>query len=211
MRRSGERLPSPWWGLWALMRALEGGDAREALREVDAVPVTAHNTMMCGYAEAVLLGQAGRAAAADSTFAAADAAATPGWWGHLGRRLAAEAALDDGWGDPVRWLSGAAVFFDDFPAAPVASACRSLLRRVGAHLPRRPTGRAAPLADLGITLREAEILALVGEGLSNRDIAERLYLSPRTVEKHVENLGRKIGAGSRGALIAYAAARPPTG
>ena len=152
MGRSGERLPSPWWGLWALLRALEGGDAREALREVDAVPVTAHNTMMCGYAEAVLLGQAGRAAAADSTFAAAEAAATPGWWGYLGRRLAAEAALGDGWGDPARWLSGAAVFFDDFPAAPVASACRSLLRRVGAPVPRRPTGVAAPLADLGITL-----------------------------------------------------------
>jgi DNA-binding CsgD family transcriptional regulator len=208
--RSGERLPSPWWGLWALLRALNGADAREALREVGAVPVSAHNAMMCGYAEAVLLGQAGRTAAADSTFAAADAAATPGWWGHLGRRLAAEAALRDGWGEPVRWLSAAAVFFDDFPAAPVASACRSLLRRAGASSPRRPTGVTAAWADLGITVREAEILALVGEGLSNRVIAARLYLSPRTVEKHVENLGRKVGARSRSALVAYAAAQPRT-
>lgn len=205
--RSGQRLPSPWWGLWTLLRALNGGDAQEALDDVDAVPVSAHNAMMYSYARAVLLGRDGRTAEADSTFAAADAAAIPGWWGHLGRRLVAEAALRDGWGDPTRWLSAAATFFDDFPAAPVASACRSLLRRAGAPPPRRASRVAGALADNGITLREAEILALVGEGLTNRAIAERLYLSPRTVEKHVENLGRKVGTGSRGALIAYAAAR----
>ena len=110
----------------------------------------------------------------------------------------------------MRWLSAAAVFFDELPAAPVASACRSLLRRAGAAAPRRPTGVTVAWADLGITLREAEILALVGEGLSNRVIAARLYLSPRTVEKHVENLGRKVGARSRSALVAYAAAQPRT-
>jgi DNA-binding NarL/FixJ family response regulator len=63
------------------------------------------------------------------------------------------------------------------------------------------------LADLGVTPREVEVLALLGHGLSNRDIAARLYLSPRTVEKHVENLSRKIAARSRNELIAYAAGR----
>lgn len=206
--RSAARLPSPWWGLWALMRALRGADAQEALREVAQVPVSGHNAMMCGYTEAVLLGRAGHSAAASVAFDAADAAATPGWWGHLGRRVVAEAALEDGWGDPVGWLSAAAVFFDGFPAAPVASACRSLLRRAGAPVARRLGGVPAELAERGVTAREAEILTLLGEGLSNRDVATRLYLSPRTVEKHVENLGRKIGAGSRSGLVAYAAARP---
>jgi DNA-binding CsgD family transcriptional regulator len=206
--RSAPRLPSPWWGLWALLRAVRSADAREALREVAEVPVSGHNAMMCGYAEAVLLGRADQAAAASNTFNRANAAATPGWWGHLGRRLAAEAALADGWGDPVEWLSAAATFFDGFPAAPVASACRSLLRRAGVPVPRRPTGMSAELADRGITAREAEVLALLGEGLSNRDVAARLYLSPRTVEKHVENLSRKLGTRSGGGLVAYAATLP---
>lgn len=205
--RTAARLPSPWWGLWTLLRALCDADAQEALREVASGPVSGHNAMMCGYTEAVLLGRDGHTADAATAFATADAAATPGWWGHIGRRLVAEAALTDDWGDPVGWLTAAAKFFDEFPAPAVASACRSLLRRAGAPVARRPTGIPADLAEAGVTPREAEILTLVGEGLSNRDVAARLYLSPRTVEKHVENLIRKTVAGSRGGLVAYAAVR----
>jgi DNA-binding CsgD family transcriptional regulator len=205
--RAAARLPSPWWGVWTLLRALRDADAHEALSEVAGGPVSGHNAMMCGYAEAVLLGRGGHAADAATAFTDADAAATPGWWGHIGRRLVAEAALADGWGDPVGWLRAAALFFDEFPAPAVASACRSLLRRAGAPVARRPAGIPADLAEVGVTSREAEILSLVGEGLSNRDVAARLYLSPRTVEKHVENLIRKTVAGSRGGLVAYAAVR----
>jgi DNA-binding CsgD family transcriptional regulator len=53
-----------------------------------------------------------------------------------------------------------------------------------------------------VPAREAEVLALVGARMSNREIAERLYLSPRTVEKHVASLLAKTGAGSRAALAA---------
>ena len=53
-----------------------------------------------------------------------------------------------------------------------------------------------------MTAREADVLRLVGEGLANKEIAARLYLSPRTVEKHVESLLRKIGARSRTQLVA---------
>ena len=66
-----------------------------------------------------------------------------------------------------------------------------------------------------MTSREAEVLGLLGEGLSNREIATRLYLSPRTVEKHVESLQRKTGIVGRRRLAVYAAAgattdwRPP--
>ena len=42
-----------------------------------------------------------------------------------------------------------------------------------------------------------DVLALIGAGLPNREIAQRLYLSPRTVEKHVESLLRKLEASSR--------------
>jgi DNA-binding NarL/FixJ family response regulator len=44
----------------------------------------------------------------------------------------------------------------------------------------------------------------VAEGLANKEIAIRLYLSPRTIEKHVESLLRKTGARSRTQLVAVA-------
>jgi DNA-binding NarL/FixJ family response regulator len=56
----------------------------------------------------------------------------------------------------------------------------------------------------GITAREADVLRLVAGGLANKQIAARLHLSPRTVEKHVESLLRKTGAHSRTGLVAAA-------
>ena len=56
-----------------------------------------------------------------------------------------------------------------------------------------------------MTAREAEVLTLLAEGLPNREIAQRLYLSPRTVERHIANLTVKAGVRSRSELIAFAA------
>ena len=56
-----------------------------------------------------------------------------------------------------------------------------------------------------MTAREAEVLARLAEGLPNRDIAARLYLSPRTVERHIANLTVKAGLRTRSELIAFAA------
>lgn len=60
-------------------------------------------------------------------------------------------------------------------------------------------------ADL--TRRECEVLALVAEGMRNRDIAERLVLSVRTVDHHVSAILRKLRAGSRGAAVVEARRR----
>ena len=49
------------------------------------------------------------------------------------------------------------------------------------------------LRALGVTEREADVLRLVAQGLGNREIAERMFLSPRTVEKHVASLLAKTG------------------
>lgn len=57
---------------------------------------------------------------------------------------------------------------------------------------------------LGITDRQADVLRLVAEGISNKEIAARLHLSPRTVEKHIENLLRTTAAQSRTQLVAMA-------
>jgi len=54
-----------------------------------------------------------------------------------------------------------------------------------------------------VTSREVDVLRLVVEGLPNREIAARLYLSPRTVEKHVERLVAKTGVPGRAELAKY--------
>jgi DNA-binding NarL/FixJ family response regulator len=66
----------------------------------------------------------------------------------------------------------------------------------------------APAADDGelgeLTAREREVLALVGQGLSNAEIAERLVLSPLTAKTHVARLFTKLGARDRAQLVVTA-------
>jgi DNA-binding CsgD family transcriptional regulator len=156
----------------------------------------------------VLAGRAGDKAMAEARFAAGVSVldAAP-WYRNLGRRLVAEAAIADGWGTPALWLREALEFFEEFELEELARACRSLLRRAGAPVPRRPADQDVPsdLARLGVTRREADVLTLVADGLSNKDIASRLYLSTRTVEKHIEHLMLKTNTANRAQLAALAA------
>jgi two-component system response regulator NreC len=55
-----------------------------------------------------------------------------------------------------------------------------------------------------LTPREAEVLELLAEGLSNDEIAEKLVISPHTVARHRENLMRKLGLHSKSELVKYA-------
>lgn len=126
---------------------------------------------------------------------------------HISRRLVAEAAIRDRWGDPVQWLTDDLIYFQSTGHQRVAAACRGLLRRAGARVSRHTPGPPVPeqLRLRGVTGREMDVLTLIGEGLVNRDIAARLFVSPRTVEKHIENLLAKTGLSTRSALVARAA------
>lgn len=162
-------------------------------------------------AEAVLHGRDGDSEAAERAVAAAQQVAEPfAMTRHLGLRLIAEAAYADGWGDPVGWLRRAEDYFHSADVTAVAIACRGLLRQFGASVQQRRTGTdrvPADLRELGVTVREYEVFELLAHRLGNRGVADRLHISPRTVEKHVASLLVKTGQPDRQKLTEYAIGR----
>ncbi|WP_286257534.1 AAA family ATPase [Streptomyces graminofaciens] len=161
-----------------------------------------------GWSRAVLLGREGRTAeAAKAAEEALTGTDTIPLARHLCLRLGSPAALADGWGRPVEWLRASEQFFHDRGTTRMAAACRALLREAGSPVPRRRRGHEAipeELRRVGVTAREYEVLRLLGSRLGNQEIAEHLFLSPRTVEKHLASLRDRTGCGDRAALIALA-------
>lgn len=105
-------------------------------------------------------------------------------------RALAESADEDA-------LREALATFEGLGAHPAAAAVAKQLRDMGARgIPRgpRPSTRANPAK---LTAREVEILALVGEGLSNRAIARKLHLATKTVGHHVSSILAKLEVRTR--------------
>ena len=64
-------------------------------------------------------------------------------------------------------------------------------------------GRQTPVFD-DLTPRELEVLSLIAEGLSNRDIAQKLVISEKTVKNHINNIFSKLHVNDRSQAILYA-------
>ena len=84
-------------------------------------------------------------------------------------------------------------------ALPLLAKIEAVSRRTRLSLdaPEPAVLDGAAIDHLGLTPREAEVLALVAAGQTNRQISERLYVSEKTASVHVSNILRKLGVNSR--------------
>jgi len=91
-------------------------------------------------------------------------------------------------------------------AAEAFAAATRLFDQIGAHLDAEQSSGGPTRSPLpaGLTEREAEVLRLIATGLTNNEIAAALYLSTKTVSRHLSNIFTKIGVTSRAAATAFA-------
>jgi DNA-binding CsgD family transcriptional regulator/tetratricopeptide (TPR) repeat protein len=126
-------------------------------------------------------------------------------WERIGVPYERALALADT-GEPELALEALEVL-DGLGAVPAASKLRTKLRRDGVTgVPRGPR-QATRAHPAGLTPRQVDVLALVAEGLSNAEIAERLFVSPKTVDHHVSAVLRKLEVSSREQAAAVAEER----
>ncbi len=93
---------------------------------------------------------------------------------------------------------------DRLGARPLASRVRKQLESDGVKGVPRRTRRFADAGPLGLTNRQTEVLELLRDGLTNEEIADRLFLSTRTVEHHVSAILNKLGVSTRNEAVAVA-------
>jgi DNA-binding CsgD family transcriptional regulator len=79
------------------------------------------------------------------------------------------------------------------------------LARMDALMARLPAARSSAVAyPDGLTQREVDVLGLLASGNTSQEIADALFLSPRTIERHITSVYRKIDARGRADATAYA-------
>jgi DNA-binding CsgD family transcriptional regulator len=118
-------------------------------------------------------------------------------------------------GQAARALAAGQALARDLPSAPLLGLAGELARRARLAPPAERGPRPAAHARFGLTAREAEVLALLAKGDSNRQIARALFISERTVAVHVSRILDKLGVRNRteaatvGARLALTTPSPP--
>jgi DNA-binding NarL/FixJ family response regulator len=102
-------------------------------------------------------------------------------------------------------LREALAALDNLGAPAAAAAARRRMRAVGMRAIPRGPHQATRAAPAGLTAREHQVLILLADGLADREIAQRLFISERTVHHHVSAVLSKIGVPSRTAAAREAA------
>ena len=204
-------LPGTWrvWSLELLTRCLLGAGRREeaertaeaaaACADAVALPMAA---AMAGRAAAALALAAGDpASAAERALAAAVALEDVGdvFDAALSRTLAGRALAQAAEHDrAAAELQRAAAAFDSFGSPRYRAEAERELRKLGRPMHRRTRlAKADGIGVASLTERERQIALLVVDRRTNREIAEALFLSPKTVETHLRNIFRKLDVSSR--------------
>jgi len=118
-------------------------------------------------------------------------------WEQLGRTY--DAALTRLFSPDEAEMRRALAVFEDLGAKSAADAARRRMKELGiTAIPRGPR-LATRDTPAGLTMREQEVLVLIAEGLADREISARLFISERTVNHHVSSLLNKIGVANRAA------------
>ncbi|MFD0905607.1 response regulator transcription factor, partial [Actinomadura sediminis] len=89
-------------------------------------------------------------------------------------------------------------------ARPLRAEIGTVARAARVDLAGAPAPGAPAAEGLGLTERELEVLRLITAGRSNRQIAEELFISPKTASVHVSRILAKLGAATRGEAAAMA-------
>jgi DNA-binding CsgD family transcriptional regulator len=170
-------------GLDLMVRAaVAGGDASAARAAADEISAIAARCPNAPLRAAALLAEGRVAAAAGEAACCALLEDASDLFAGAGARYDAALAL-------LELASVLRTHGRDDQGARAEARARTALEALGARPPQARTG--------GLSARETEVLRLVARGLGNADIARELVLSVRTVERHVANVYRKIGASGR--------------